>query len=108
MKNSTSHWAVMVNLNAEHGLYLLLMALIEGRNPELGHYLKRIQKLAALFSQFKELTIKETEFLVIGAGIHDVGMLLINDYIVNKPSKLTKSEYSLVQKHVDFGFKILT
>ncbi|SEN57496.1 HD-GYP domain-containing protein [Nitrosomonas marina] len=105
MENSTSE--VNDILNNQDGVYQFLMKIIAGRNSEIGSHLYRIQKQAILFSQFADLSIKETGILIIGAGIHDVGKLSISDHILNKPKKLTASEYTLVQKHVEFGFKFL-
>lgn len=42
------------------------------------------------------------------AGIfHDIGKLKISDDVINKPGKLTKSEFEIIKKHPIYGYDIL-
>jgi HD-GYP domain-containing protein (c-di-GMP phosphodiesterase class II) len=42
------------------------------------------------------------------AGIfHDIGKLKISDDIINKPEKLTKTEFEIIKKHPIYGYDIL-
>lgn len=45
--------------------------------------------------------------LGIGGLLHDIGKTLIPDKILNKPGKLSEQEFSIMQKHVLYGRKIL-
>ncbi len=46
--------------------------------------------------------------LAIGALLHDVGMMKIPEYIIEKKEKLTPFEFIEVQKHTIEGYKILS
>lgn len=92
------------NLN---GIYGFATGLIEERYPDLGAHLFRINNQALKFAKYASLSEEETNLFAIGAGIHDIGKLSISDYILNKPAKLTKSEFALIKRHVEFGFKLL-
>ena len=53
------------------------------------------------------MSLEESEFLAIGAGMHDIGKLHISDYIINKPSQLTTSEFLLIRQHAEIGCRLL-
>jgi len=45
--------------------------------------------------------------LCTGALMHDIGMLIIPQDIINKPEKLTDKEYELIKLHPSYGLKFL-
>ncbi len=45
--------------------------------------------------------------LGLGAILHDIGKSLVDQRIINKPGRLTKDEYKIVQGHVVGGKKLL-
>lgn len=45
--------------------------------------------------------------LGMGALMHDIGKLKIPSSIMNKPGKLTKEEFAIMQQHPKIGFEIL-
>lgn len=45
--------------------------------------------------------------IITGALLHDVGMLRIDDSILNKEGKLSESETTLIQAHTTYGYKII-
>jgi len=46
--------------------------------------------------------------LGIGALLHDIGKIRIPAEILNKPGKLTEEEFSIVKKHPDYAFEMLS
>lgn len=85
-----------------------ITGIIYDRYPDLGGHQTRVTENAALFAQHIDLSQQDSEFLVIGAGIHDIGKISISDYILNKPAPLSRNEFSLVKQHSEFGYKLLT
>lgn len=55
----------------------------------------------------KGLSTAMVEKLGMGALLHDVGKLMIPIEILNKPGKLTNSEYEIVKDHAETGFEVL-
>ena len=45
--------------------------------------------------------------LAMGALIHDIGKVFIDKKIINKPAKLTPTEYEEIKKHSLIGFNYL-
>jgi HD-GYP domain-containing protein (c-di-GMP phosphodiesterase class II) len=105
MANSKKN--ITENIGDLTAIYKFVTGIIEERYPDLAAHLIRMKDQVATFAQYASLTDEETNLLSIGAGIHDIGKLSISDYILNKPAKLTSCEYSLVKRHVEFGFKFL-
>lgn len=45
--------------------------------------------------------------LSMAAAVHDIGKLKIPKYILNKPGKLTNSEFEIIKKHSKYGAEML-
>ena len=57
----------------------------------------------ALFLGFNKDTAQK---MTLGALLHDIGVAKVSKAILDKPSKLTNNEMSVVQKHLAWGHKI--
>lgn len=53
------------------------------------------------------LNRKQLETLGIGAIMHDIGKILIDNRILNKPTKLEPQESELIRRHAKDGFDLL-
>jgi putative nucleotidyltransferase with HDIG domain len=60
-----------------------------------------------VFARWLMLPPEEIKIATLSGLLHDVGKMKIPEEIINKPDKLTKEEYQLVQKHCQEGYKIL-
>ena len=56
--------------------------------------------LITIFARHLRIDKETVKDLAIGAFLHDVGKLKVPDSILNKPGKLTASEYNIVKTHV--------
>jgi HD-GYP domain-containing protein (c-di-GMP phosphodiesterase class II) len=81
--------------------------IVEARDPGLGEHHQRLGEGAALFAQYIGCSSEEIELLSIGARIHDIGKLSISEHVLNKPGRLTASEFSLVKQHAEIGTRLL-
>jgi putative nucleotidyltransferase with HDIG domain len=81
--------------------------LLEGRDPDLAVHHQRVAASAESFARDIGFSAKDTELLTIGARLHDLGKLSISEHILNKPARLTGTEFALVQQHTDIGRKLL-
>lgn len=57
----------------------------------------------------KLLKYNYNELLNLGTGaiLHDIGKAIIPNEILNKPGKLTKEEYKIIQEHPQIGFDMI-
>lgn len=67
----------------------------------------RVCKYAELLSDLMCLDKDKINQIKIGALLHDLGKKLIDENILNKPSKLTLDEFTIMKEHCKLGLKIL-
>jgi putative nucleotidyltransferase with HDIG domain len=99
--NSNSHESDLQKLSD------FVSGIIEGRDPDLYGHHQRTGKFAMLFAQHIGCSEEDSELLAIGARIHDIGKLSINEHILNKPTQLTATEFSLIRQHTEIGDRLL-
>ena len=93
--------------NANKDLVASLVSAIEAKDKyTLGHS-ERVSKYATALASKMGLPEEKVEELRIAGLLHDVGKIGIDDEILKKPAKLTKSEYEEVKKHPAIGSWIL-
>ena len=63
--------------------------------------------LANIFGVWLGLSDQEIKDLTISGFLHDIGKLNISPDILNKPGKLTESEFNSIKKHTNFGYDII-
>lgn len=54
------------------------------------------------------LSRDEREVYRLGAELHDIGKIVLDDAILLKPGKLTAEEYAVVKEHSRIGYEALT
>ena len=57
----------------------------------------------------KEMSLSDIELskIEVASLLHDIGMIGVPEYILHKSEKLTDEEFEKIQKHVEYGLKIL-
>ena len=94
----------------EHMHFDVLAALaqaLEARDFSTSGHCKRVAHYAALIAGRLDLDSDQKRHLQIGALLHDVGKIGINDYILLKPGKLDSAEWSDLKNHPAKGVEIL-
>jgi len=84
-----------------------LAAAAGAREPRLGEHLRAVSELARLLATRMALPRQQTEALVVGALLHDVGKIATPDSVLRKPGPLTAAEYEIVRQHPAQGERIL-
>lgn len=74
---------------------------------ELKGHLLRVSKYAELLADLMCLDEDKVEEIKKGALFHDLGKILIDNNILNKPSKLTSEEFNVMKGHSKLGLKVL-
>lgn len=80
----------------------------EFRDDETAFHIKRMSRYCGLLGRWAGLDRERSEMVRIASLMHDVGKIGIPDGILLKPGKLTPDEYTLMQEHPEFGYRILT
>ena len=92
-----------------HSAIASLAMAIDAKDTKTHGHIERVQGLALRLA--KEYGIddeKELDGLRAAALLHDIGKLAIPEYILNKPSALTRWELEIVRKHPTIGADILS
>lgn len=89
------------------GTVTALAAAVESKDKYTRNHLADVVKYSLLLGEKLGLSGIELEELHVSALLHDIGKIGIEDHILNKPGKLTPSEYERVKLHIEEGDKIL-
>jgi len=84
-----------------------LINIVEIKSPSTASHCFRVSALALKIGKVFYLSSDDMEELFIASMLHDLGKILVNDKILNKPNKLTEEEYEIMKGHSQKGFKIL-
>jgi hypothetical protein len=79
----------------------------EYRRLATGGHNWRVGQLAALLANALGFPDAEVALLQQAAPLHDIGVVFIPEHILRKPAKLSLEEFSVVQRHVELGSRLL-
>ena len=85
-----------------------LSKALEAKNAHMFGHSERVAELSLLMAQKIGLPLAEQERIHIGAHLHDIGKIGIPDAILNKPGKLTESEFAIIRQHPEIGGDIVS
>ena len=85
-----------------------LAAAIDGKDPYTRGHSERVSRFSIAIAQRLGLNTEEVEKIRIGALLHDVGKIGIDDSILKKPSALTNEEFEIMKSHPQKGYKIMS
>ena len=86
----------------------LIVATLYEKNEREMHHSKRVGRLCELIGIELNLD-REAVNQVKNAGLmHDIGKIGIDEKILNKPKELTNSEWKIIKKHSEIGYRILS
>jgi diguanylate cyclase (GGDEF)-like protein/putative nucleotidyltransferase with HDIG domain len=84
-----------------------LAIAIDAKDQTTHGHVRRTQIYATEMGKLFDVTETEVQALRAGALLHDIGKLAVPEYILNKPGKLTESEFAKMKIHPTVGGDIL-
>ena len=84
-----------------------LLALIHQHDVDTAKHSYNVANIAVRFARKLNLSSQMIKDISVAALLHDIGKIKIPRQILNKPEKLTKSEFEIMQRHSQYGFVIL-
>ena len=84
-----------------------LAMAIDAKDQMTHGHVRRVQAFAVELARLLGVRNEEMDALKAAALLHDIGKLAVPDYILNKPGKLTPSEYQKMKIHPTVGAEIL-
>jgi putative nucleotidyltransferase with HDIG domain len=92
-----------------HAAVEMLAIAVDAKDQVTHGHIRRVQRhtlaLAKALGVTDPLELKAIE---AGSLLHDIGKLVVPDYVLNKPSALSRAEYETMKKHASMGARILT
>lgn len=92
----------------------ILGHIVEFRNGESGPHVHHVQTmtrllLQCLMNKTNSYNLTDEDVLIIStaSALHDIGKIMIDEKILNKPGKLTKEEFEIMKTHSMLGASIL-
>lgn len=99
----------LVEVNKLHLSTIETLAMAIDAKDQITHgHIRRVQRLAVGLARAVGVS-DETQIKAIEAAalLHDMGKLAIPEYILNKPGRLTPSEFDVMKQHANIGADIL-
>ncbi len=89
-------------------MIMLLGELVEGRSHETGNHVRRVGSIVSMLAEHAGISSQQCQTLNLAASLHDVGKIAIPDDILNKPGKLTETEFEQMKAHTLQGHRLLS
>lgn len=80
---------------------------IEKRDPYTGGHTRRVLEISVEIAKKLNLDNKTIENIKLGALLHDIGKIGIDDKVLRKQGRLNDEEYSLIKQHPKLGYQII-
>jgi putative nucleotidyltransferase with HDIG domain len=90
-----------------HGLTGLLR-ILQIKDIQLYRHSYRVQYLSYRLVQMLHLSQEEVTAIGLGAILHDIGKIYIQDAILQKTTQLTQQELEVIKKHPAYGVRIVS
>lgn len=110
-----SQWLETQVLHATHEVrareretLLKLAKAGEYRDEDTGNHIIRMAKYSRLIAEELNLSPHECEEIESAAPMHDIGKIGISDLILLKPGAHTQEETSIMRRHPEIGYEILS
>jgi HD-GYP domain-containing protein (c-di-GMP phosphodiesterase class II) len=92
---------------AYHEAILALLNTVEAKDPYTRGHSQRTSHYALGIAQEMGLSEEECERIKTAAEVHDIGKIGVRDYIIDKNSTLSTTEFHSIQAHAVTGENIL-
>ncbi len=96
-----------INFNLLIALSELFRNVIDFRSRFTATHSAGVSAAASKIGEILGFSKREIAMLEVAGNLHDIGKLVIPDFILEKPSKLNKKEFQIMIKHVFYTFYIL-
>jgi HD-GYP domain-containing protein (c-di-GMP phosphodiesterase class II) len=84
----------------------ILKTLFE-KSPREEAHSKRVSELCVLIGKSMKLHDREISNLKTAGLLHDIGKIVLQDEMLDKPGKLTAMEWAEMKRHPEIGYRIL-
>jgi len=94
------------NQSARSSIIASLGKALEERDYETEEHTRRMKEYSLLFGKMLNFSDSKLDELSLLSTLHDIGKISIPDNIILKPDKLNRSEWKIMRKHSEIGYRI--
>jgi putative two-component system response regulator len=91
-----------------HSTLVALGTALDSRDADTGCHSYRVTLYSTRIARQMGLGHKEIRSIEQGALLHDIGKIGVPDDLLRKPERLTDSEWAMMRRHPEIGFRILS
>lgn len=84
-----------------------LASALDARDRYTAGHSRRVSQLSCTTASAMRLSAEDVERIRVGALLHDIGKIGVDDNVLQKPGKLTAEEFAMVKQHPVIGRRIL-
>jgi len=84
-----------------------LMAAIDGKDNHTGKHSAKVSSLSEILARKLRLPSAKVETIRIASKLHDLGKVAVEDFILQKPGRLTQDEWNIIRRHPVIGADII-
>lgn len=81
--------------------------VLEAKDPYTHGHSERVRNYSVMAARKLGMNNEDVETLRLGAMLHDVGKIGVNDEILHKTDKLSDEEWEEIKKHPVIGYEVL-
>lgn len=107
-KEKTIHALNVKMMAAQKDIISFLGDIVETRSMETGDHVKRVAKVSGFVGRHCGLSDEAAHRLEMISPMHDVGKIVIPERILQKPGKLTVTEFDEMKTHTVVGHDLLS
>jgi PAS domain S-box-containing protein/putative nucleotidyltransferase with HDIG domain len=84
-----------------------LASTVEMRDPYTAGHQRRVTMLACAIAEEMGLTNEQFDGLRMAGLVHDIGKFNVPVEILNKPGRITETEFNIIKTHAEAGYNVL-
>jgi PAS domain S-box-containing protein/putative nucleotidyltransferase with HDIG domain len=84
-----------------------LASTVEMRDPYTAGHQRRVTMLACAIAEEMGLTEEQFDGLRLAGLVHDIGKFNVPVEILNKPGRITETEFNIIKTHPEAGYNVL-
>jgi len=107
LDKSVPHFIIDYPFSKIHGIVDLFATIVDYKSQSTTSHSLGVAKKAYALGQYYGFNEEKCEKLYMAGAFHDIGKMAINNSILEKPAKLTDSEYKTMKTHVHYSYEIL-
>ncbi len=91
----------------DSNLIPFITKILQMRDPHANGHSDGVCDIACLLGKKSGMSPEQLENLEFAAKIHDIGKVVVSDFVLNKQGRYTETEYLTIQQHTILGARLI-